>query len=155
MTMTTTPEATNEVESVTIRFDVPVETMTNEDGSHPVITVTMEATTAAKAVQAMEALHYEYNEGLMTAMAELLVRGTMIELEGLDSGILDDYFSQTYSPFRIFVLPLTLWDDFDKAEMEVVLSITAPSADAALEAFDKASSHETLHPFQDLGFRLR
>ena len=144
----------NDIETVTIRFDVPLEAV-EVNGFHPVVTVDMEAKTTAKAVQALEALHYEYNEGLVSTMAEFLVRGTMIELDGLDAGILDDYFAQTYSPFRTFVLPMTLLDDFDKTELEVVLRITAPSADAALEAFDKASSQESLHPLLELGLHLR
>ena len=148
----TTSETNDDIESVTLSFDIPLPSQRREDGTYPVIPVSMEAKTVAKAVLAMEFLRDEGNDGLVNEMAKFLVQGTMIELEGLDTGILEDIFARSYNPFRIFILPMALWDDVDNSEMEVVLGIVATSANAALEAFDIAASPETLAPFIPLGY---
>lgn len=148
----TASEANDGIESVTLNFDISLPSQRRENDTYLVIPVSMEAKTVAKAVLAMEFLRDKGNGVLVHEMAKFLTQGTMIELEGLDTDILEDIFARNYDPFRIFIIPMTLWDDVDNSEMEVVLGIVAPSANTALEAFDIASSPETLESFISLGY---
>lgn len=144
----TASETNDDIESVTLNFDISLPSQGRENDTYPVIPVSMEAKTVAKAVLAMELLRDKGYEGLVNEMVKFLTQGTMNGPEESK----EDILARNYDPFRIFILPMTLWDDVDNSEMKVVLGIVASSAKDALEAFDIASSPETMKPLIPLGY---